>query len=149
MHIHSGCICVSSHLPLHAAPDDYIHPMGGVWTTFAPTDNLKTINISITDDSRLESTESFYVSLALPPTDQVGLQIGDPATATVTITDDDSKHNLHIHAVYGNENHVILHMHLTTFSFSILFSGKCTQIHRCYGGISVRFIQCNREQLVY
>ena len=102
MHIHSGCICVylSSHLPLHAAPDDYMHPMGGEQTIFAPTDNLKTINISIADDNRLESTESFYVSLALPPTDQVGLQIGDPATATVTITDDDSKHNLHTFMLY-------------------------------------------------
>ena len=118
MHIHSGRICVSSHLPLHAAPDDYMHPMGGVQTTFAPTDHLKTVNISITDDSRLESTESFYVSLALPPTDQVGLQIGDPATATVTITDDDGEHNLHTFMLYGNENNVILHMHLTTLCFS-------------------------------
>ena len=118
MHIHSGRICVylSSHLPLHAAPDDYMHPMGGVQTTFAPTDNLKTVNISITDDSRLESTELFYVSLVLPPTDQVGLQIGDLAMATVTITDDDGKLNLHTFMLYGNENHI--HIHLTTLCFS-------------------------------
>ena len=127
--------------------------MGGVRTTFAPTDNLKTVNISITDDSRLESTELFYVSLVLPPTNQVGSQIGDPATATVTITDDDSEFNLHTFMLYGNENHV--HMHLTTLCFSFpyhnrLFIGNCAhQIHRCYGGISVRFIQCNRKQLIY
>ena len=78
-----------------AAPDDYTHTVGGIELTFAPTDNVEIVNISITDDTRLESTESFYVSLTLSPTDQVGLQIGNPARATITITDDDSEHNLH------------------------------------------------------
>ena len=41
--------------------------------------------------SRLESTETFMVSLALPSVDQIGLQIGEPEMAIVTITDDDSK----------------------------------------------------------
>ena len=39
--------------------------------------------------SRLESTETFMVSLALPSVDQIGLQIGEPEMAIVTITDDD------------------------------------------------------------
>ena len=49
------------------------------------------MNISISDDSRLESAETFTVSLALPSVDQIGLQIGEPGMAVVTITDDDSK----------------------------------------------------------
>ena len=107
-----------SHVLTTAAPDDYIHPiMGGVRTTFAPTDNLKTVNIFITDDNRLESSESYFISLVLPSSNQVGLQIGEPATATVIITDDDSELNLHkLHfTVYGN-----LHMHVTSLCFHII-----------------------------
>ena len=70
-----------SHVLTTAAPDDYIHPiMGGVQTTFAPSVNLKTVNIFVTDDNRLESSESYFISLVLPSSNQVGLQIGEMST---------------------------------------------------------------------
>lgn len=124
-----------------AAPDDYTHTVGGVELTFAPTDNVETVNISITDDTRLESTELFYASLTLPLTDQVGLQIGDPARATITIMDDDSEHNLHSCCSYANEIMLILYTYTRTLqpsAFSV-FPYHNRVIVLQFTGVMVRF----------
>lgn len=92
---------------------------------FAPNDYLKAVNISISDDSRLESTESFMVLLAPPSIDQIGLQIREPGMATVTITDDDSKNKIYC---------VCISIH-TTYHFAYLMLLTCIYSYRCYSGV--------------
>ncbi len=53
---------------------------------FAVGESTKTILIPITDDAFLESPETFSLSLSNP----VGVLLGTPATATVTITSNDA-----------------------------------------------------------
>jgi len=53
--------------------------------TFAPGETLQTVSVAVVADAVAESTEAFTVSLSLPENASLGR-----ATATVTITDDDS-----------------------------------------------------------
>ncbi len=52
---------------------------------FAPGETAKTLNILISEDSKVEGTESFSVSLSNPST---GAAIGTVGTASIQITDD-------------------------------------------------------------
>ncbi len=54
--------------------------------TFAAGEASKSVGVSIIDDAYPESTETFTVSLANP----VGAALGSPASATVTINDNDT-----------------------------------------------------------
>ena len=59
---------------------------------FGPTDTIKTLNISIVDDSIVESQENFTLMIQLSrATARLGVERGSPSEATVVITDDDSK----------------------------------------------------------
>src|SRR5262249_12866606 len=53
---------------------------------FAPGETTKTVSVFIIDDSYAEGAETFNVNLSSP----VGATLGSPATATVTITDNDT-----------------------------------------------------------
>ncbi|PYS68269.1 MAG: hypothetical protein DMF69_20700 [Acidobacteria bacterium] len=64
---------------------DYITALGTL--TFAPGETSKTFAVLINEDSHAEGTEIFNVSLSNP----FGFNLGSPATATVTITDDSSE----------------------------------------------------------
>ncbi|QYO65804.1 Calx-beta domain-containing protein [Leptolyngbya sp. 7M] len=63
---------------------DYINTGGTV--SFANGEASKTFNVTICDDSTVESDETFDVTLSNPTG---GATLGTPATATVTIVDDD------------------------------------------------------------
>lgn len=65
-------------------PGDYTATAGTL--SFAAGETVKYVSVPITDDSVLESTENFTVTLSNP----VGLVPGSISTHTVTITDDDS-----------------------------------------------------------
>ena len=56
--------------------------------TFAPDETVQIVNVSVVNDNTLESTEMFTAMLTAAPGSMV--MIG-AATATATITDDDSK----------------------------------------------------------
>ena len=56
--------------------------------TFAPNETVQIVNVSVVNDNTLESTEMFTAMLTAAPGSMV--MIG-AATATATITDDDSK----------------------------------------------------------
>ncbi|MEP6922425.1 MAG: SBBP repeat-containing protein [bacterium] len=62
---------------------DYINTLGSV--TFAPGETSKSFSIGIIEDSYAEGNESFSLSLYYAD----NTTIGSPASATVTITDDD------------------------------------------------------------
>ena len=53
---------------------------------FPPGSNQTGVTVEIVDDSQVEMTESFTVSLSLPPT-SIGLKLGAQTTATVIIFD--------------------------------------------------------------
>ncbi|MFN2623250.1 MAG: Calx-beta domain-containing protein [Chthoniobacterales bacterium] len=55
--------------------------------TFNPGDTSKTIPIGITDDTVVEDSENFSITLSSP---SFGSTLGTPSTATVTIADNDS-----------------------------------------------------------
>ena len=57
--------------------------------TFGPAIDSVMYQIPITNDEILEAEESFTVSLTVPSTER-GVVLGQPS-ATVSITDDDSK----------------------------------------------------------
>ena len=57
--------------------------------TFGPAIDSMMYQIPITNDEILEAEESFTVSLTVPSTER-GVVLGQPS-ATVSITDDDSK----------------------------------------------------------
>lgn len=57
--------------------------------TFGPAINFITYQIPITNDEILEAEESFTVLLSAPSTER-GVMLGQ-SSATVVITDDDSK----------------------------------------------------------
>jgi hypothetical protein len=61
---------------------DYITALGRL--TFAPGETSKSFGVLINEDSYVEGTETFNVTLSNPS----GLSLGAPAIATVTITDD-------------------------------------------------------------
>ncbi len=63
---------------------DYINTLGSV--TFAPGETSKSFSIGIIEDSYAEGNESFSLVFYYPDS----AIIGSPATATVTITDDDN-----------------------------------------------------------
>ena len=65
------------------AGSDYTAASGTL--TFTPTDTEKTFTVTILDDTIYEGSETFIVSLSNP----TNSSLGDPASATVTITDDD------------------------------------------------------------
>jgi len=56
--------------------------------TFAPDETVQIVNVTVVDDGTLESTEMFTAMLTATPSSMV--MIG-AATATATITDNDSK----------------------------------------------------------
>jgi hypothetical protein len=55
--------------------------------TFAAGDTSKTVSVPITDDSRVESSETVLLSLSSP---SAPATLGSPNTATLTITDNDT-----------------------------------------------------------
>jgi hypothetical protein len=63
---------------------DYITTLGTV--TFAPGESFKTISVLVVDDSYAEGNETFGITLSSPQ----GATLGTPATATITIIDNDS-----------------------------------------------------------
>jgi Leucine-rich repeat (LRR) protein len=68
------------------APDDYTQTSGTI--NWADGDDIdKPITVDIIDDRDLESDETFIVSLGNP---SGGAELGDPDTASVTITDNDT-----------------------------------------------------------
>ena len=67
-----------------AAGVDYINTGGTV--SFANGEASKTFTVAICNDTLVESSETFNVTLSAPTG---GATVGTPATATVTITDDD------------------------------------------------------------
>jgi hypothetical protein len=52
---------------------------------FAPGEIMKTVNVLISEDSKVEGTESFSISLSNPST---GASLGTAGTASIQITDD-------------------------------------------------------------
>jgi len=59
---------------------------------FGPSDIIKTLNISIADDSIVESQENFTLMIQLGRAAvRLGVERGSPSEATVTINNDDSK----------------------------------------------------------
>jgi Leucine-rich repeat (LRR) protein len=71
------------------APDDYTQTSGTLnWADGDAAD--KTFTINITDDSAQENQETLIVSLGNPTG---GAKLGKPDTATITITDNDTKFN--------------------------------------------------------
>ena len=63
---------------------------------FGPADTIKTLNISIVDDSIVESQENFTLIIQLSrATVRLGVERGNPSQATVIINDDDSKMQLY------------------------------------------------------
>ena len=63
---------------------DYSAALGTL--RFAAGETSKTFNVFITDDVFVEGAETFHVTLGNP----IGAVLGNPATATVNITDNDS-----------------------------------------------------------
>jgi hypothetical protein len=63
---------------------DYSATVGTI--TFAPGETSKTISMLIVDDSYAEGSESFTISLTNP----AGSSLGPPASATITINDNES-----------------------------------------------------------
>ena len=61
--------------------------------TFSQTSERFFIPVNIVDDAILENTESFLVQAELVSNDAPGVTI-DPSETTVTIEDNDGKHNL-------------------------------------------------------
>lgn len=65
---------------------------GNKTVTFGPTDLYANFTITISDDSRLETTEQFNLTLFIPNTTKlIGIGKGAPTFATARILDDDSK----------------------------------------------------------
>ena len=63
---------------------------------FGPTETIKTFNISIVDDSMVESQESFTLSIQLSRTTvRLGVERGNPSIAEVIINNDDGKVDLY------------------------------------------------------
>ena len=65
---------------------------GNATVTFGPTDTKANTTIIINDDSRLEATEQFNLTLLIPnATKSVGVEKGAPVFSTGVILNDDSK----------------------------------------------------------
>ena len=63
---------------------------------FGPTETIKTFNISIVDDSIVESQENFTLSIQLSRTTvRLGVERGNPSIAEVIINNDDGKVDLY------------------------------------------------------
>ena len=71
-----------------SAPDDY-RVVGEQLLTFSGTSSSQTVEISLTDDSVSEGTETFVAALEVVGSVSSGVQL-DPSEATVQINDDDS-----------------------------------------------------------
>jgi hypothetical protein len=67
------------------APDDYTAVSGTL--TFGPGVIEQKFTVPLVDDNLIEGAEDFKVSLSMP----TNASLGSPATATVTISDDDSQ----------------------------------------------------------
>ena len=76
----SNCSAVSG---LASSRCDYLSSVGQI--TFAPGEATKTISIPIIDDVYAEGSESFQISLVAA----TGVAVGSPASATLTITDNE------------------------------------------------------------
>lgn len=81
----AGSISYSTTPGTAAAGSDFTIASGSV--TFAAADISKTFTVTLLDDSTLEPSESFTVSLGSPTG---GLSLGSPASSTITITDGDA-----------------------------------------------------------
>jgi len=58
--------------------------------TFGPSDTETSVFVPITNDEILEQTETFNISLSIPPASQaVGINLGSPSTAIGQIKDDE------------------------------------------------------------
>ena len=66
------------------APGDYTTTSGTL--TFGPNETVKSFKIPVADDGVVEPDETFNVTLSNP----VGLEMGSPSSATVTIHDNDA-----------------------------------------------------------
>ena len=65
---------------------------GNTTVTFGPTDMYANFTIKINDDSKLEITEQFNLTLFIPDiTKTRGIEEGAPALALARILNDDSK----------------------------------------------------------
>ena len=82
------CEAVPSLLLPSPAPSDYVAVDENI--TFSSNDSHYSLTLQIVDNMVVEDTESFEVSLSLP-SNQRGVQLGTDASATVTISDDDSE----------------------------------------------------------
>jgi hypothetical protein len=71
-----------------SAKCDYSITLGKL--TFAPGQNTKTISIPVIDDSYAEGSETFTFTLS----NATGASLGSPATATLTITDNESSNGV-------------------------------------------------------
>ena len=81
-----------------AAGSDYTTTNGTL--TFAPGETSKTINVPITNDSTVESSETFTVSLSSP----TNATLGATTTHTYTINDDDSYGSIQLSAAAYSVN---------------------------------------------
>jgi len=68
-----------------SSPGDYTAASGTF--TFAPGESSKSLNLSITNDTAKESTETFSITLS----NASNANLGSPSVATVSILDDDKK----------------------------------------------------------
>jgi len=68
-----------------SSPGDYTAIAGVI--TFAPGEQSKNVSVFVTDDGVKESNETFSVVLS----DPTNATLGNPASATVTIFDNDKK----------------------------------------------------------
>ena len=73
-----------------ADPEDFVSHSELV--SFAVLEEVRTISITVNDDSIVESTEEFFVLLEVPP-DETGVMIPQ-SSSSVFIIDNDSKHLL-------------------------------------------------------
>ena len=69
------------------APDDYLAVAGGILSWADGDTAPKSIDVTIVNDLLDEPDETFTVTISGP---QGGAVLGSPATATITILDDDS-----------------------------------------------------------
>ena len=80
--------CQVSYADFSTAPSDYSAVSQEV--VFSAGTRQRTVNISIIEDSVLEDVEFFYVRVKVPAS-HAGVVLLGTDTATISITDDDSK----------------------------------------------------------
>ena len=105
-------------------PGDFIDDGGGT-VTFADGQSTATFDIAISDDLLDEPDETINLALANPGGDD-GIAVGDQATATLTITDDDPTPTLRVTDVATVEGSAA-----STLTFTALLElRRCPDCHR-------------------